>query len=95
MDRARFAFNAKRRGYDLGLTDLTTLLTSETTWRQARLTLSTAQVDALVDSATLFQALGGGWTPPPPPRPRAYAQNSPNPNTSSSITSSRTGPHAP
>ena len=70
VDRARFAFDAKRRGYDLGLTDLTTLLAAESTWRQARLTLSTAQVNTLMDSATLFQALGGGWTPPPSPDPR-------------------------
>ena len=69
VDRARFAFDAKRRGYDLGLTDLTTLLAAESTWRQARLTLSTAQVDTLMDSATLFQARGGGWTPPPLPSP--------------------------
>ncbi len=69
VDRARFAFDAKRRGYDLGLTDLTTLLAAESAWRQARLTLSTAQVTTLMDSATLFQALGGGWTPPPLPSP--------------------------
>ena len=69
VDRARFAFDAKRKGYDLGLTDLTTLLAAESTWRQARLTLSTAQVTTLMDSATLFQALGGGWTPPPLPSP--------------------------
>ena len=67
VDRARFAFDAKRRGYDLGLTDLTTLLAAESTWRQARVTLSTAEVTTLMDSATLFQALGGGWTPPPLP----------------------------
>ena len=73
VDRARFAFDAKRRGYDLGLTDLTTLLAAESTWRQARLTLSTAQVTTLMDSATLFQALGGGWTPPASPRPDQVA----------------------
>ena len=74
VDRARFAFDAKRRGYDLGLTDLTTLLAAESTWRQARLTLATAQVVTLMDSATLFQALGGGWTPPPLPRPESGRQ---------------------
>ncbi len=63
VDRAHFAFVAKRRGYDLGLTDLTTLLDAERTWRTATSTLSGAQTTALVDSATLFQALGGGWTP--------------------------------
>ena len=73
-DRALFAFNAKQRGYDLGLTDLTTLLTAESTLRQARSLLTGAQVTTLMDSATLFQALGGGWTPPPaPPRRAAYA----------------------
>ena len=74
-DRARFAFDAKRRGYDLGLTDLTTLLDAERTWRTALATLTAAQVATLMDSATLFQALGGGWTPPPLPAPRrAYAE---------------------
>jgi outer membrane protein TolC len=66
VQRARFAFDAKRRGYDLGLTDLTTLLTAETTWRQALLAYNSAEVTTLTDSATLFQALGGGWSPPPP-----------------------------
>ena len=75
VDRALYAFNAKKRGYDLGLVDLTTLLTAEGTLRAARSTLTGAQVAALMDSATLFQALGGGWTPPaPPPARRAYAQ---------------------
>ncbi len=75
VNRALFAFNAKKRGYDLGLADLTTLLTAEGTLRAARSTLTTAQVASLMDSATLFQALGGGWTPPaPPPQRRAYAE---------------------
>jgi outer membrane protein TolC len=64
VDRARFAFDAKRRGYDLGLVDLTTLLDAEVTWRTNRSTLTGAEVQGLVDSATLFQALGGGWSPP-------------------------------
>jgi outer membrane protein TolC len=64
VDRARFAFDAKSKGYDLGLVDLTTLIEAERTWRQTRSTLTTAQIDALLDSATLFQALGGAWSPP-------------------------------
>ena len=64
VDRARFAFDASRRGYELGLLDLNTLLDSERSWRAARATLTTAQIVALTDAATLFQALGGGWTPP-------------------------------
>lgn len=66
VTRARFAFDAKKKGYDLGLTDLTTLIDAERTWRTTRTTLSGAQTQALVDAATLFQALGGGWTPPSP-----------------------------
>ena len=75
VDRALFAFNAKSRGYDLGLSDLTTLLTAESTLREARSAITGAKVTALMDSATLFQALGGGWSPPPAaPPPRTYAQ---------------------
>jgi len=62
---ARFAFEAKRRGYDLGLTDLTTLLEAERTWRQTLSAYNGARTTALVDAATLFQALGGGWSPEP------------------------------
>jgi outer membrane protein TolC len=68
-DRARFAFQAKRRGYDLGLTDLTTLLEAERTWRQTLSVYNGARTTALVDAATLFQALGGGWSPEQPPAP--------------------------
>ena len=62
--RARFAFDASKRGYDLGLLDLNTLLDSERSWRAAQSTLTAAEIAALTDAATLFQALGGGWTPP-------------------------------
>jgi len=68
-DHARFAFEAKRRGYDLGLTDLTTLLEAERTWRQTLSAYNGARTTALVDAATLFQALGGGWSPEPTPAP--------------------------
>ena len=63
LDRARFAFDATRKGYGLGLIDLTTLLDAERVWRTARATLTAAQTTALVDAATLLQALGGGWAP--------------------------------
>jgi NodT family efflux transporter outer membrane factor (OMF) lipoprotein len=64
VGKARYAFDAKKKGYDLGLTDLTTLLNAEGVWRTTRTTYTGAQTQALVDAATLFQALGGGWTPP-------------------------------
>jgi NodT family efflux transporter outer membrane factor (OMF) lipoprotein len=63
VERSRFAFDAARKGFDLGLTDLTTLLDAERAWRTARAQLTAAQTTALVDAATLFQALGGGWSP--------------------------------
>ncbi|CAN5231994.1 TolC family protein [soil metagenome] len=71
VDRSRVAFDAARKGFDLGLTDLTTLLDSERAWRTARAALTAAQTTALVDAATLFQALGGGWnaTSAPPGAP--------------------------
>ena len=65
VSRARFAYDAKKRGYDLGLVDLTTLLDAERSWRTATLTQAEARTTALVDAATLFQALGGGWPSQP------------------------------
>ena len=65
VNRSRFAFDAARKGFDLGLTDLTTLLDAERAWRTARASLTAAQTTALVDAATLFQALGGGWNATP------------------------------
>ena len=63
VERSRFAFDASKKGYDLGLLDLNTLLDSERSWRAARAALTSAEIAALTDAATLFQALGGGWTP--------------------------------
>ncbi len=62
-ERARYAFDAARTGYRLGLTDLTTLLQSERSWRSTRTTYTAAQAQALFDTVTAFRALGGGWSP--------------------------------
>ena len=62
VQRSRFAFDAKKRAYDLGLTDLTTLLDAERSWRSAQSAFNGAQTTGLVDASTLFQALGGGWS---------------------------------
>jgi len=59
--RSRFAFDAASRGYALGLTDLTSVIQSEQTWRQTRSNYTAAQVSALVDTVAAFKALGGGW----------------------------------
>jgi len=63
---ARSAYDAARRLYGAGLTDLTTTLSAEQAWRQARTALTAAQVQALRRSVQTFKALGGGWTPTPP-----------------------------
>ena len=59
--RSRFAFDAASKGYDLGLTDLTSLIQAEQTWRQTRATYTSAEISALVDTVATFKALGGGW----------------------------------
>jgi NodT family efflux transporter outer membrane factor (OMF) lipoprotein len=59
--RSRFAFDAANRGYDLGLTDLTSLIQAEQTWRQTRATYTASEISALVDTVATFKALGGGW----------------------------------
>ena len=63
---ARFAFDAATKGYQAGLTDLTTLLQAEQGWRSAKTALTSLQTSTLVDSVTVFKALGGGWTPVTP-----------------------------
>lgn len=65
-ERARFAFDAGRRGYSAGLTNLTTLLQSEQTWRAARRALTNARTQALSNVVGAFRALGGGWNPDDP-----------------------------
>ena len=60
-ERARFAFDAGRKGFGVGLTDLTTLLQSEQTWRAARRALTNARTQALTNVVGAFRALGGGW----------------------------------
>jgi NodT family efflux transporter outer membrane factor (OMF) lipoprotein len=60
-ERSRFAFDAARKGYAVGLTDLTTLLQSEQTWRAARRALTTARSQALGNVVSAYRTLGGGW----------------------------------
>lgn len=66
QERGRFAFDATRRGYRAGLSDLTTLLQAERTWRAARSALTTARTQALGNVVAAFRALGGGWSPADP-----------------------------
>ncbi len=61
---AGFAYEAKKTGYSRGLNDLQTALTAEANWRQARLSLASAQVTLMQRSVQVFKALGGGWETP-------------------------------
>jgi len=59
--RARRGYQATRLGYQRGLTDLSTTLQAEQSWRAVRAQLTAAQVQALRRSVQAFKAIGGGW----------------------------------
>ena len=59
--RARDAYAAVRKRYELGFANLTELLDGERAWRATRSALTSAKLDALQRSVQVFQALGGGW----------------------------------
>jgi multidrug efflux system outer membrane protein len=61
--RAASAYQASRKGYAMGLTDLTTALQAEQSWRGARTALTGAQTQALQRAVQTYKALGGGWSP--------------------------------
>lgn len=64
--RAQRAYAAGRKGYGLGLTDLTTTLQAEQAWRAARSALTGAKTQALLRAVQAYKALGGGWSPDTP-----------------------------
>lgn len=59
--RSRRAYEAARTGYARGLTDLSTTLQAEQSWRAIRAQLTAAQVQALRRSVQAMKAIGGGW----------------------------------
>lgn len=59
--RAARAYEAARLGYQRGLTDLTTALNAEQSWRATRSQLTAAEVQGLRQAVTAYKALGGGW----------------------------------
>ncbi|MDB5723543.1 MAG: putative efflux pump outer membrane protein SepC [Novosphingobium sp.] len=79
--QARFAFDAARRGYTAGLTDLTTLLQAERTWQQNRATRDAGRFALLADTVTAIRALGGGWDPQSDLAPDATLPQLPPPST--------------
>lgn len=61
--RAERAYAASRRGYGLGLNDLTSTVQAEQAWRSARTALTNAKTQALLQTVKTYKALGGGWSP--------------------------------
>lgn len=61
--RAAAAYEASRKGYAAGLTDLTTALQAEQAWRAVRSAATGAQTQALQRAVQTYKALGGGWSP--------------------------------
>ncbi|MGZ3375311.1 MAG: efflux transporter outer membrane subunit [Phenylobacterium sp.] len=59
--RAARGYNASKLGYDRGLTDLTTTLNAEQSWRATRAQLTAAEVQAARRTIQVYKALGGGW----------------------------------
>lgn len=59
--RAHRGYDAARTGYARGLTDLSSTLQAEQSWRAVRAQLTSAQVQALRRSVQAMKALGGGW----------------------------------
>ena len=61
-DRAERAYEASRKGYVAGVTDLQTTLNNEQAWRSVRTQETAAQVQALRRAVQTYKALGGGWS---------------------------------
>lgn len=59
--RAHRAYDAAGTGYARGLTDLSSALQAEQSWRAIRAQLTSAQVQALRRSVQAMKAIGGGW----------------------------------
>jgi NodT family efflux transporter outer membrane factor (OMF) lipoprotein len=59
--RARRALDDGRLRYNLGIDDVTSVLSAEETWRTDRTQLTGQRVQALRRAVQTYQALGGGW----------------------------------
>ena len=61
VDKAKVTLDLTKRQYSRGYLDRLVLISAEQTYRQGLISLAQAQAARLGDTATLFQALGGGW----------------------------------
>lgn len=62
-ERSHTAYQIAERGYRAGLTDLTTLLQTQSTWLQTRTARNAGRLALLNGTVTAIRALGGGWEP--------------------------------
>jgi len=60
-DAARLTLNLSQRQYQAGYAGYLSLLSAEQGYQQSRIALVQARASRYVDTAALFQALGGGW----------------------------------
>ena len=58
---AKSSLDLTRRQFQLGAVNYLTLLTAQRDYQQGLIALITARAQRYADTATLFQALGGGW----------------------------------
>jgi NodT family efflux transporter outer membrane factor (OMF) lipoprotein len=70
--RAESAYEKARIGYARGFNDLTAALQAETTWRNTRSQLTSAQTTQMQRAVQVFKAIGGGWTPERPAAATPY-----------------------
>jgi len=61
ISQRRARLESMQRQYALGAASYVQLLTAQQQAQQNRINLIAAQSQRLVDSAALYQALGGGW----------------------------------
>ncbi|HVR86764.1 MAG TPA: efflux transporter outer membrane subunit [Planctomycetota bacterium] len=67
---ARRTLEITRKQQQAGQVNFLALLSAQQAYQQALITRVQAQAGRLVDTAALFQALGGGWWNRPPPAPQ-------------------------
>ena len=60
-DAAKVTLDIAERQYKAGYSSYLTLLNAEQAWQQTRIGLVQARASRYVDTAALYQALGGGW----------------------------------
>jgi NodT family efflux transporter outer membrane factor (OMF) lipoprotein len=60
-DAAKVTLDLSQRQLQVGYASYVSLLSAEQAYQQARINLVQAQANRYVDTAALFQALGGGW----------------------------------